>query len=182
MESILGYAVSILAFAFIIFTGYCAIRESSVTGTYKAFGVYGRFYAYFAGGLFLSGICGLIGGILPIFSEEGFDFLGFLGSLLYCAFCCGISYYMYIRAKSNCPEFLQKKLLISMIITALGVGAKVCFFFFGAIWSITGPRTVTDSTGRELLVYDGEVYTPDGRHVGSCTGYNEFVPNREYNY
>ena len=112
--------VAVLILAFLIFSFYAAAKESEVTARYT--GVYGRLSARFAVTLTALGV------ILPIVmivlivlegpSAQIFPVIGFaLVSLL-----TGIL--LFVNAFKKCPEYLKDKLVISMVITALGSSFK----------------------------------------------------------
>lgn len=160
----------------------CFTKESAVTGLYKTFGVYGRFYAYLTTCFLAGGICTLVGGIASLFID--LEELQGIGSFLYlvvqAVLLFGIGLFMYSRAKKKCPDFLRKKLLVSMLITGFGVGAKICLFFLGFVWKLTAPKKVTLGNGQSGYVYCGDVYTSDGTCVGSVSGPDSFTPNSNY--
>ncbi|MGM9637360.1 MAG: hypothetical protein ACI3YK_05170 [Eubacteriales bacterium] len=147
---------------YLIVSIFCAVKESKVTGLYKAFGVYGRVYAYFA----LSFIVGIVAFFVSVIAciVSG-EFSGILYSFFYLII-GAIGVYLYWRAYRKCPDFLKKKLIPSMILSGLGVGLKVCLFFIGAVWKMFGPQEVVDSDGKTLLVYDGYVYDTSGNRIG----------------
>lgn len=141
---------------------FCATQESKVTGTYKACHVYGRFYAYLALDFLLVGIMSILG--FTGISES--KILSILVGLLFLA----LAILMYWNKLRKCPEFLKKKLIPSMLITGLGVTVKVCVFFLGFVWKLTGPQTMRLSDGREVYVFSGgEVYDPEGRQIGHAS-------------
>ncbi len=175
------FLIALLPLAVLAFMVYCAFKESKVTGVYKAFGVYGRIYAYITMTGMIGGTFALIGMLIGLFQAENIELWAVIGEVITVVALTALGYYMYSVAKRKCPEFLRKKLFISMLITALGVGVKISVFFIGAVWEITKPREVVDSHGNRLYVFNGEVYAPNGDHVGSSSGANEFRPNSNYN-
>lgn len=150
--------MAILAIAFLVICAVCAVKESKVTGTYKAFGVYGRIAAYFS----MFAPLGLIMFVVSFFEDSFADqrwtmlILALVGTLF------------YVFAYLKCPAFLKKKLIISMLISGLGVSIKICLFFIGAVWTLVGPQEMQDSDGKTVYVYEGEVYDGDGNHVGTA--------------
>ena len=157
----------ILAIAFLVICVVCACMESRVTGTYKAFGVYGRIAAYF--GLFAPMGLGMF--IASFFVRDLADQrwlmlgLGLFGSLIYL--------FVYLK----CPEFLKKKVIISMLISGFGLCVKLAFFFIAAVWTLTGPQQVEDADGNTILIYGGEVYSSSGEHIGTVTeDGNSYIP------
>ena len=160
--------MAILAIAFLVLCVVCAAMESKVTGTYKAFGVYGRVSAYFSMfapmglGMFIASF------FVPEFAAERWMML--ILALVGAVF--------YVVAYLKCPDFLKKKLIISLLISGFGVCIKVCFFFIGAVWSLVGPQEMEDSDGRTVYVYDGEVYDGGGNHLGKVNpDRTSYTPN-----
>lgn len=147
----------ILAIAFIVLCIICAAKESKITGTFKAFGVYGRVAAYF--GLFAPmGLAAFIASFfLPDMGGQGWVYLilAAFGSIF------------YVVAYKKCPDFLKKKVIFSMFLSGMGVALKICFFFIGAIWSLTGPQEMIDSDGNTVYVISGDVYDGGGNHLGT---------------
>lgn len=154
----------------------CFTKESKVTGLYKTFGVYGRFSAYITLCFMLAPVALIAGVISMAVTGEAVNALeivlavalGVVGAIL------------YMRIRKKCPDFLRKRLFISLLISGFGVAAKICLFFLGFVWKLSGPQSVVLGNGQEGFTYDGEVYTADGTHVGSMTGYNEFEVNSNY--
>lgn len=145
---------------FLVLCVFCALKESKVTGLYKTFGVYGRVTAYL--GLF----CPLgLGMFVASFFMEGEGFPGNLAYLLAAAF-GAIFYYLAYR---KCPDFLKKKCIPSMLISGMGVCVKICVFFLGFVWALTGPQEMTDSSGKTVYVYSGDVYDGEGNKIGTAS-------------
>ncbi len=162
----MGALLVVVAIAVLIFLIIVAKKESEVTGTYKAFGVYGRIKAYLFCDFIFAGIAMFITGIATVFAEG--EAVALLYSLLGVGlFALGIL--IYKTTAKKCPDFLKKKLLKSMLISGWGVAIKLCVFFFTAIWAILGPQEVVDSDGRKLMLYDGKVYTQNGEYVGEAS-------------
>lgn len=155
----------ILAIAFLVFCGVCATMESKTTGLFKAFGVYGRVTAY----LSMFAPLGFIMFIYSFFPDGvkdgrwGYLLMGILGSGLY--------YLVYLR----CPPFLRKKVILSLLISGFGVTMKIILFFVRAVWNLQKPKEMVDSKGRTVYVFQGEVYSPHGKHLGSVTDTNRFI-------
>lgn len=138
----------------------CAVKESKVTGLYRAFGVYGRIAAYFS--LFCP--IGVVMFITSFFMEDiGWgERAGFLGAAI-------IGALFYLNALRKCPSFLKAKCIPAMLISGIGVCIKICLFFIGAVWKVAGPQEVTDANGQTLYVYSHNVYTPSGELVGKAS-------------
>lgn len=170
---------------YLILMVFCAFKESSVTAPYKQFNIYGRWRAFFAfdftglGAVLIAGaILDILGYWLiitkPILKTLGTPLM-FLCGLA--SFVLGISIYVYTYKK--CPKDWRNKLIINMLITALGTIMKVCFFwtmFFLKIWSYTLPEYITGSDGKKYIRHrDGNIYTDDGKRVGNETGDGKFT-------
>lgn len=150
--------MTILIVVALVLMGICAFKESKTTGLYRAFGVYGRISAYFC--LFVP-----IGLIMAIVSVVNGDVM----TALVCLVVMVIGIFCFWNANRKCPDFLKRKLIISMIISGLGVAMKTALFFIGAVWTIWGPQEVVDENGETLYVYDGKVYTSGGTYVGEAS-------------
>lgn len=112
--------VAVLILAFLIFSFYAASKESEVTARYE--GVYGRMSARLAVTLTALGVIFPIVTVVLIvlegFSSQIFPIILFaLVSLL-------IGILLFVNAFKKCPEHLKDKLIISMVITALGSSLK----------------------------------------------------------
>jgi len=148
----------ILAIAFLVICVVCAAKESKVTGTFKAFRVYGRIAAYF--GLFAP--MGLIMFIASFFVPELAEQRWMM--LILAAF----GAIFYVVAFLKCPDFLKKKLIPCMMLSGFGLCVKICIFFIGAVWKLTGPQEMVDSDGNTVYVISGEVYDGGGNHLGTA--------------
>lgn len=148
--------MAILAIAFLVICVIAAAKESKITGLYKTFGVYGRFTAY----LSLFAPMGLGMFIASFFMDDMgaerwmFLAMGLFGCLL-CAF-------VYIK----CPEFLKKKVIFALLFSGFGLCIKLCIFFIGSVWRLTGPTVVVGEGGEELYVVGNEVYNGRGDKIG----------------
>lgn len=146
-----------LGIAFLIICAICAVKESKVTGLYKAFGVYGRIAAYFA----IYCPLGIGAFIASFFIDEIPKGQGFL--LLIPA---SIGAFLCWNAYRKCPGVLKKKCIPSMMISGLGVVVKIFLFFCGFVWKITGPQEMQDESGNTVYVYNGDVYDGNGDKIG----------------
>lgn len=169
---------------FLIFSVFCAFKESSITSPYKTFGIYGRLRAFFAFDFTGLGIVLMVG---VTFSMLGFEWVAMEEFLELVSppvlFLCGLISFIvgmliYVFTYKNCPEDFRGKLIIHMIMTALGVIMKVGFFwlmFFLKIWSYTLPDYITGSDGKKYIRYkNGDIYSTNGKRVGNTTGDGEF--------
>ena len=165
--------VILIAFGFLI---YCAIKESAITGTYKAFNVYGRVRAYLLIDALLFGIIFLFfmffAGFSNLPGEVAKSALGFIAS-------CAVAILIYMNTRSRCPEMLRDRLLISMIITGLGVTMKVVVFFIGVVWTLVTPPAMVDTNGNTVYVINKHVYDASGQKVGVVDPYDS---SRFYRY
>lgn len=149
-----------LAVAFLVFCAYCAFSESKRTGLFKTFGVYGRVAAYFS--LFLP--LGIAAFIASFFVQElsikEAPFM-LLVALLGAA--------PIWWAWRKCPAFLKGKLIVSMLLSGFGVAIKICFFFIGAVWAMTGPKEMVNEDGQPVYLYGNDVYDGSGNLVGHAS-------------
>ena len=174
-----------LGIVLIVAMVFCAFKESSITSPYKTFKIYGRWRAFFAFDFTGLGAILIFGSVLDmmgynwIVTEELLEVVS-APILLLCglgALILGIL--IYVITYKNCPEDWRGKLIIHMIMTALGTITKVGFFwlmFFFKIWSYTLPKYVTGSDGKSYLRYNnGDIYSSTGKRVGNETGDGEFT-------
>ena len=164
---------------------FCAFKESSITSPYKTFKIYGRWRAFFAFDFTGLGAILIFGSVLDMMGYNWIVTEGLLEVvsapiLLLCglgALILGIL--IYVITYKNCPEDWRGKLIIHMLMTALGTITKVGFFwlmFFFKIWSYTLPKYVTGSDGKSYLRYNnGDIYSSTGKRVGNETGDGEFT-------
>ena len=164
---------------------FCAFKESSITSPYKTFKIYGRWRAFFAFDFTGLGAVLIFGSVLDMMGYNWIVTEGLLEVvsapiLLLCglgALILGIL--IYVITYKNCPEDWRGKLIIHMIMTALGTITKVGFFwlmFFFKIWSYTLPKYITGSDGKSYLRYNnGDIYSSTGKRVGNETGDGEFT-------
>ena len=164
---------------------FCAFKESSITSPYKTFKIYGRWRAFFAFDFTGLGAVLIFGSVLDMMGYNWIVTEGLLEVvsapiLLLCglgALILGIL--IYVITYKNCPEDWRGKLIIHMLMTALGTITKVGFFwlmFFFKIWSYTLPKYVTGSDGKSYLRYNnGDIYSSTGKRVGNETGDGEFT-------
>ncbi len=159
---------------FLIVAVICAFKESKVTGLYKTFGVYGRWSAYLAFDFLFAGLAMAILGIVDKVQGQG-DVKMMLITVVVGLLISVLGLFLYKRAYNRCPDFLKKKCIISMIITAMGISLKLALFFIAAVWAITGPKVVVDENGTELYVVSGDVYDGGGNKVGVMSGNNQYT-------
>ena len=174
-----------LGIVLIVAMVFCAFKESSITSPYKTFKIYGRWRAFFAFDFTGLGAILIFGSVLDMMGYNWIVTEGLLEVvsapiLLLCglgALILGIL--IYVITYKNCPEDWRGKLIIHMIMTALGTITKVGFFwlmFFFKIWSYTLPKYVTGSDGKSYLRYNnGDIYSSTGKRVGNETGDGEFT-------
>ena len=148
----------------------CAFREIKVTGTFKAFGVYGRLKAYLFIDMLAVGIASIVLAFMdkPMIGSKLVSILAGIGFLV-------IAVLIYLSTLAKCPDFLKGSLLISMLITGFGVTAKIAVFFVGAVWVLTGPQQITGSDGNTYLKHGSDIYTMDGKRVGNTNGAGGFT-------
>lgn len=151
---------------------YGFFQESKVTGLYKSANVYGRLYAW----IFFMLIYGVLGCLafavmsIVIGAESAGETIALLLVGLVGAALCGFGgFWMYKIAYIKCPEPLRKKLLISLIISAVGFSAKIFLWFIPKVWNLVGPQERTGANGEKLYLYHGEVYDQNWHHVGSAS-------------
>lgn len=154
------FIIVLLAVAFLAACAVCAFKESRITGTYKAAGVYGRIKAYLALDFTAAGAVAALGGIAGLFTEEGrAQGVGsLLGYIAIGAVLLALGVFIYMRAYAKCPPALKKKCISSMILSGLGVSIKIAVFFIPAVWALStagAPSEGSDGTssGPEVEVW-----------------------------
>ena len=149
----------------------CAFAESKVTGVNKAFGAYGRLRAFLFTDFLLLGITSVVTAFVmekPILGTKTVSILGGLGFVV-------LAVLIFIVTLSKCPSMLKGKLFFNMLISGLGVSAKLAVCFIVAVWTLSGPKVVTANDGRTYYQYGHDLYTPEGQRVGNTNpsgGYN----------
>lgn len=173
--------VLIFSVAILVLMVVCASKESKVTGLYKTFGVYGRFKAYLALDFVMVGV---MMGISPIIAmATGYNMVSSgemtAGSaalfVVVGIVILALGILLYLTSYRKCPDFLKKKCIPSMILSGFGVAIKVCFFFFGFFWKLTGPQEMVSDNGEKVYVYGGYVYDQNGQKVGETTSADTYV-------
>lgn len=184
----IGYIIllALVIFVVVLFF-YCAFTESKRISKYKNYRVFGRWWAYTTATFLLAGasMTVLSPSLEYAFSKQ-FNFVQTL--MVYILpgismFCMGL--FMAIRTRRKCGALLpdaQKHCIRDMIFCGMGMGCKITIFFFRVVWEVTKPREIVDSNGNRLYVYDGDVYTEDGRMVGTMAEEGGFIPNEAYRY
>lgn len=161
-----------LAIGYLVLCVFCALKESKTTGLFKTFGVYGRLTAYL--GLFCP--IGLVMFIASFFTESmGVGFPQNMTFLLLAAF----GAVFYVIAYLKCPAFLKKKCIPCMMLSGFGLCIKICVFFLGFVWKLTGPQEMSDGRGNIVYYYDGNVYDQNGTLLGKASADRQsYVPKQ----
>lgn len=153
---------------------YCAFKENATTAKYQTFGVYGRFKAYLFVDMIAAGVVFILMAFTVSLPQRVTDMLAFLAIG---AICIIIAFLIFRFAKSKCPEGdLRDKLLISMIITGMGITVKLVVCFISAIWTIVGPKKMVNDEGKTIYVFnDGDVYDELGNIIGKQVSGNKYI-------
>lgn len=172
--------MSILLIIFVVLCVICAFRESSVTGLYKAFGVYGRIKAFLAIDLTIAGVVGILTPFIPALSAStGNAGVSAFVYLLVGVVCLAIGVLLYWTTYRKCPAMLQSRCILSMVISGMGVTVKIAVFFLGFVWKLITPREMRDEDGKTVYVLDQNVYDSSGNKVGVLTDNgNSYVRTR----
>lgn len=158
------FIIVLLAVAFLAACAVCAFKESRITGTYKAAGVYGRIKAYLALDLTAAGVIATLGGIAGLFTKEGrAQGVGsLLGYIVLGAVLLALGVLIYMRAYAKCPPALKKKCISSMILSGLGVSIKVAVFFIPAVWALSTADVSSGDSGGTASAPEVEVWRNNG--------------------
>ena len=158
--------IVVLTFVYVGIAIVCAFKESATTGLYKTYGVYGRIKAY----LFIDAV---VVALLMLISILALPFGGLsigadsvLVAIPLLCVAVAAAVLLYLHTRSRCPDMLKDKLLISMLISGLGITMKLVFFFIRVFWKIIEPQAVVDEDGEKLYVIEGYVYDRSGEEVG----------------
>jgi len=166
----------IVVFSLLAIFIICAFKESSTTAKYQFFGVYGRFKAYLFTDLLLVGILCLAQPFIPAIADDHSNpVMNPTFGLIY----LGICVLIYVLTLAKCPSGLRGGLLISMLITGLGISMKFCLFFIGTIWDLIGPQEYIDSDGNRVYAFQNDVYDGNGNKIGHTSDYRTYT---RYNY
>lgn len=106
--------ITVLVVVFLILCVICAFKESKVTGTYKAFGVYGRVKAYLALDFIFAGLAMAVMGIVSLVSGE-IGAAGALGSMAFGLVLAVLGVWIYYSTWHKCSEVLKSRCIISML-------------------------------------------------------------------
>lgn len=124
----------IFIFIMLALVAVCGLKESKLTGLYKANNVYGRFTAYLALDFTMIGIAAVLSLFVPGMKAFDFPILLGLGLLV-------LGVLLYAMAFIKCPEPLKAMCIPSMIMSGIGVAGKICLFFLPSIWALALPNT-----------------------------------------
>ena len=85
--------------------------------------------------------------------------------------------FIYRSTKSKCPNGpLKDKLLISMIISGVGITFKITSVFLMFVMKIFEPQKAVDEKGRTIYIFsDDNVYDSNGNWIGKKTDTNKYV-------
>ena len=173
---------------FFVLAVLCAVKESKITGTYKANKVYGRITAYLSLDFVLVGVMCLISVFVPPLQET--IGMGFPGNLLMAVVMLALAALLFWNALRKCPPALKKKCIPSMLISGMGVTLKLCVFFLPFVWKLSGapvsvvsiPELVTDANGnccRAMVNGDFiDITRPDGSVVSVRKDYIDVSSRR----
>lgn len=125
----------IIGVAALALLAVCALRESKLTGLYKANHAYGRITAYLALSCTGIGIVCVLSLFVPPLKTIGLPVPAGLAAL-------AVGVLLYARAFMKCPQPLRAMCIPSMIMSGLGVALKICLFFLPAVWAVAAPDTV----------------------------------------
>jgi len=177
MEDFLQMLPVIGGIALFILCIICAVKESSITGKYAYYGMYGRVRAFFFFDFFFAGLFQIIGAFFPEMRDAG---MGFWGAFGVGAVVFGLSLLIYFVTRAACPPFLRRGLFWSLCATGVGVTLKLAVFFIGVVWALQAPRQMEDSYGNTVYVQGGDVYNAAGDHIGTMTGSNTYKKDYKY--
>lgn len=149
----------------------CAIKESSTTGLYKFFGVYGRLKAYLFIDMVGAGIAMIVSAFIPGLDLEYSPIMMVLIGVV----CLAIGILIYITTALKCPAGLKSRLLISMIISGLGIAMKIVVFFLFFVWKIYGPQEMVTSSGETVYRIGSDIYDASGNRLGHMNGADTFI-------
>lgn len=133
--------IGVLGVIFVIICVASAFMEGKTTGLYKYIGVYGRLRAYLLVDFIFAGCAMILRAFIPGLAGAADNTLaGTAGSVLLGIALIALSVWLYLSARAKCPMQYQGKLLPSMLISGLGVTAKICVFFLPFVWELSVPR------------------------------------------
>ena len=159
----------------LILAAICATKESEITGFYKSIGLFGRGKAYFCLDFVvfapIAAVICLVTLIYEMIKKAGTAYYLYLLALLaFFVIFSLIGFAMLNSIRKKCPAGLKDRVVKDLFTAGLGISMKIAFFFIASVWALMGPQAVTGSNGMSYYIYQGEVYTPGGEHVGTMDG------------
>lgn len=162
----------VILIALLALLGYCAYKESAVTGKYLSYGVYGRFKGYLFTDLLLAGLAYVFFAVVAPTSTSLSEALTNLAIGIICLVVAAV---IFLLTYAKCPSGMRGKLIPSMLITGMGISMKFCLFFISNIWDYIGPEELVDEYGNHVYAFaDGDVYDGAGNKVGKRTGMSTY--------
>lgn len=158
-------AVSVGFLAFIIIS---MKKEKDIIGFYKAQGIFGRAYAFFAVDFLFGGLCTVAGGIIIAITRKDSTagIMIALGAVM-----TVIGVLMYILVYKKCTGELKKRIIWDLTMAGWGFVGRIEFFilalFFHAWFNLNEP-TAYEVNGQTVYAFPGsrDLYDCHGCKVG----------------
>lgn len=159
----------ILAVGFLVFVFVSIKKEKDIIGFYKAQGIFGRAYAFFAVDFLFGGLADIVVGIIvAVSSEEIGSILAVIGAGVAMM---SVGIFMYVRIYKKCQGELKKRVFLDLTMAGWGFAGRVEFFLLAIIfntWFDLNKPTEYEVNGRTVYAFPGsnDLYDSSGCKVG----------------
>ncbi len=157
-----------LMIGFLVFIIISIKKEKDIIGFYKAQGLFGRAYAFFAVDFFFGGLIGLAGGIITLVLSGELTVLAMIGLAL---IMLGVGVFMYVRIYKKCQGELKKRIFLDLTMAGWGFAGRIELFvlaIFFHTWFELNKPTAYEVNGRTVYAFPGsnDLYDSSGCKVG----------------
>lgn len=153
---------------FLVFIVISMRKEKDIIGFYKAQGIFGRAYAFFAVDFLFGGLISIAGGIIIAVTQEQ-SAAGVMIALSVVMTAIGVL--MYLLVYKKCTGELKKRVLLDLTMAGWGFYGRIEFFilalFFHTWFNLNEP-TAYEINGQTVYAFPGsqDLYDCHGCKVG----------------
>lgn len=159
---------------FLVFIIISMRKEKDIIGFYKAQGIFGRAYAFFAVDFLFGGLCTVAGGIIIAVTQKQ----GAAGVMIALgAVMAAIGVLMYLFVYKKCTGELKKRVCLDLTMAGLGFAGRIEFFIlalFVHTWFTLNEPTAYEINGQTVYAF------PGSRDLYDCHGCKVGVANDDY--